>query len=677
MATIRNAIHITDGMSPALRNMSRSLDDVIQNFEGLQRQSSQAIDNNSIKQARDELNRTGAEFDRIEREIHEAGREQKQFNRDIRDGEKNADGLGNKIKSLVGAYAVLHAARKSKAAAQDWMAAADLQTQAETQLATVMGQRMGTVDIEAVLDITSAQQSAGVLGDEIQLMGAQQVATFLETEDALHALIPAMNNLAVQQKGVNATSQDMVNIGNMMGKVMQGQVGALTRVGISFTEAEEAVLKYGTEAERAAMLAQVIENNVGNMNEVMAATPQGQIQQMRNAWGDVHEMLGYQIYPAVMRVMEALTNGMGSAEHIMMAFAGGIAFALDILVHLINGAVWLADVIANNWSWIQPVIVGITGALIAYKVATMAMTVAQWALNAAMSVNPIMLLVMAVAVIIGALYKWVQANGGLRASIMTLQHYSLVAWDGMRIGATWMVNKVLNGWDNMRIGTRSLSTGIQNIFGDMRAGSLSIIESMVNGAINLINKMIKAVNKVPGVSISAIEAVTFGTEAQIQNEAEKQARNAALDEYRSERQAERDARDQNLADMIEQSRIDAEDRRMKIDQVRADAEAKDREKEMLNLGADFDQMHNELESIDHHTAGIKDAVTMTAEDLKYLKDLAEQEVINRFTTAEVKVEMKNDMQVSSNMDLDGVVTYLEDKLTETLQVVAEGVPVGV
>ena len=71
-----------------------------------------------------------------------------------------------------------------------------------------------------------------------------------------------MNNLLAQQKGLNATQTDAVNIGNLMGKVMQGQTSALTRVGISFTAAQEEVLKYGNEQEKAAMLAQVITDNV-------------------------------------------------------------------------------------------------------------------------------------------------------------------------------------------------------------------------------------------------------------------------------------------------------------------------------------------------------------------------------------------------------------------------------
>ena len=104
--------------------------------------------------------------------------------------------------------------------------------------------------------------------------------------------MPAMNNLLAQQKGYNATGQDAVAIGNLMGKVMQGQVSALTRVGITFTEAEEKVLKYGTESERAAMLAQVITNNVGEMNAKLGATDIGKQVQLEAKLGDIQDVLG-------------------------------------------------------------------------------------------------------------------------------------------------------------------------------------------------------------------------------------------------------------------------------------------------------------------------------------------------------------------------------------------------
>ncbi|MCM1369827.1 MAG: hypothetical protein NC204_05580, partial [Candidatus Amulumruptor caecigallinarius] len=177
---------------------------------------------------------------------------------------------------------------------QDLSNAYAVQMEAETKLETVMRQRMGATDeqIRGIKDLCSAQQELGVIGDEVQLAGAQQIATFLTTDEALRTLIPAMNNLVAQQKGLNATSGDCVTVANLMGKAMMGQASALRRVGITFSESEEAMLKNGNEQERAAMLAKIITQNVGEMNSALAATDAGKAKQVSNAMGDIKEQLG-------------------------------------------------------------------------------------------------------------------------------------------------------------------------------------------------------------------------------------------------------------------------------------------------------------------------------------------------------------------------------------------------
>lgn len=217
---------------------------------------------------------------------------------------------------------------------QDLADAYAVQEVAETKLAVIMQQRMGATqaEIQSIKDLTSAQQELGVIGDEVQLSGAQQIATFLTEADSLEVLIPAMNNLLAQQKGLNATTQDAVTVGNLMGKVMQGQTSALTRVGITFSEAEEKVLKYGTESERAAMLSQVITNNVGEMNAALAQTESGKQQQLVNTLGDMKETLGSMVNAALPFVtiaahsLTALTNITTLAMGVKKASAAIAAF---------------------------------------------------------------------------------------------------------------------------------------------------------------------------------------------------------------------------------------------------------------------------------------------------------------------------------------------------------------
>lgn len=176
-----------------------------------------------------------------------------------------------------------------------------IQNAAETKLTEIYKTRMGLTDkaAKSTMEYASALQKEGVVGDEVMLSGAQQLATFASTNKTVESLLPAMNNLMVQQKGLNGTQQDATNIANLMGKVLQGQTGALKRVGISFTEEQEAILKTGNEEERAAMLAQVITDNVGDMNKAMLNTPEGRMKQLSNTLGDMQEEIGRALVPVL------------------------------------------------------------------------------------------------------------------------------------------------------------------------------------------------------------------------------------------------------------------------------------------------------------------------------------------------------------------------------------------
>lgn len=197
---------------------------------------------------------------------------------------------------------------------QSYTEANAVQVEAETKLAEVMRQRMDATDseVESIKKLASAQQELGVIGDEVQLAGVQQLSTFINQKSSIEALLPAMNNLLAQQKGLSATGQDAVNIGNLMGKAMQGQTAALRRVGITFNAAQEQVLKYGTESQRAAMLAEVITDNVGNMNAELAKTDAGKAKQISNAIGDMKEEVG--------ALFESIEPAIVAAGELGMAF---------------------------------------------------------------------------------------------------------------------------------------------------------------------------------------------------------------------------------------------------------------------------------------------------------------------------------------------------------------------
>ena len=168
------------------------------------------------------------------------------------------------------------------------------QETAEAKLAQVMRNTMGASDAEfqSIKDLTSAQQQLGVIGDEVQLAGAQELGTYLEKTETLKKLIPVMNDMVAQQYGLEASQESAVGIATMLGKVMEGQVGALSRYGYSFDEVEEKILKFGTEEERATVLAKVVTESVGGMNEALAQTDSGKMAQLSNYLGDIKEQMG-------------------------------------------------------------------------------------------------------------------------------------------------------------------------------------------------------------------------------------------------------------------------------------------------------------------------------------------------------------------------------------------------
>ena len=220
---------------------------------------------------------------------------------------------------------------------------------------------------------------------------------------------------------------------------MQGQVGALTRVGVTFSAAQEKVLKYGNEQERAATLAEVITNNVSNMNAIMANTPQGQIQQMANTWGDIKEVVGARLYPAMMRFFATVNANMPAAETAVMGFAGVLSGIIPIVGQVIESMVVAAGFIQDNWSWLAPIIGGATAALLIYKgaiaasnvvlgisntlksvaaareafktgvtkagtTATFAETAAQYGLNAALLACPLTWIIVGIIALIAIIY---------------------------------------------------------------------------------------------------------------------------------------------------------------------------------------------------------------------------------------------------------------------------------
>ena len=261
------------------------------------------------------------------------------------------------------------------------------QAQAEQKLGEIYKSRMGVGKkaVKSTLQLASAQQKAGVVGDEVQIAAAQQLATYAKYPSTVNTMLPALNDLLVQQKGLNGTQEDATSLANLFGKAMMGQTGALKRAGISFTEAQEEVLKYGTEEEKAAMIAEVVQQNVGNMNEEFAKTDAGKIQQAKNALGDMGEEIGAILLPAVADLVGWLQDNLlpkiqklidFMKEHpqiakFALAFAlitaalGPVLMIVGSFISMIGGIITIAPVLAAAFGAISLPVLGVVAAIAA------------------------------------------------------------------------------------------------------------------------------------------------------------------------------------------------------------------------------------------------------------------------------------------------------------------------
>ena len=267
--------------------------------------------------------RAGADFSAITKQSKIASGSMKKMSTSI-------SGSAGIIKKALGGIAAAVSVAAIVSAAKDAKEAYDKQAEAEARLARVMRNTMqaSAAEIKQIKELCSAQQALGVVGDEVQLAGAQELATYLSTTDALKKLIPVMNDMTTQQYGYKVTAEQATNIATMMGKVMEGQTGALSRYGYYFTEAEERILKFGTEAERAATLASIVESSVGGMNQALAQTPTGRLQQLSNTLGDIKEQFGKAVttvLTAFLPALNAVASLLGSIANLATRAAQAIA----------------------------------------------------------------------------------------------------------------------------------------------------------------------------------------------------------------------------------------------------------------------------------------------------------------------------------------------------------------
>ena len=173
------------------------------------------------------------------------------------------------------------------------------QYESEVKLYTIMRQRMNASeeDFNAIKNLARETEKYGVLKDRVILKGAQELASFVNTRQEIEKLLPAIANLVVQQNGYNATADQMRQITTSIGKMLNGTVSGLSKLGLAFTDSEKKMLKSNDMAAKVNLIYGKINEKVGDMNRAMGLTNLGAIMNLQNRIESVNEELGRLMQP--------------------------------------------------------------------------------------------------------------------------------------------------------------------------------------------------------------------------------------------------------------------------------------------------------------------------------------------------------------------------------------------
>ena len=658
MALIKSQLVLSDAMTGPLRSINKAMNLVLNSLESMQDAVGRPIDTASFDNARQELARMSQQLDEFDNQAHKTG---------------------NTLNTLLRTLGLVTIARKAfdvlKAGVDYASDLAEVQNVVDVTFgnaaSTVNSWSKTTLNAYGMNEV-SAKRYVGTMGAMLKSSGLAGDAIVGMSQDmvGLAGDMASFYNLDLEtafqkiRSGISGETEPLKQLGINM-SVANLEAFALSQ-GIdksyqSMTQAEQVMLRY---------------------NYLMATTgdAQGDFARTSDSWANQTRLLS-----------ESWTQFTGIlAEQLLPALTTVVSWMNKIVSFLTENA----DTVMEVLFAVGAAIGVIAAALLVWKIVTLAQAAAQWVLNSSLMGSPITWIVLAIAAVVAALAAWIHRVGGLTNAWNICKAALLVAWAAIKVawyavvyGFMWGVNKVLNFVDSLKLCWQKAGVAIANFMGDMKVSVLTILQNMINGAIDLINKFIGTLNKIPGVNIKAIEHVTFAATAAAENEAAKQARADGLAAYEDDIAAAKAARDRdlqghkdNLDNAAEELATATNDLAELYVASRAEATAKSNAEDTATssvldaIGTDTEGIANNTGSAAGSAGDIASTLDTASEDLKYLRDIAERDAVNRFTTAEVKIDMTGmTNKIDGSTDLDGVIRELTEGFTEALQTAAEGV----
>lgn len=708
MGTIRTAIALYDGVTSPLQSMHKAMGVVLNTFESMQQASGRAVDTAAIREAREEWAKAGTAFDAIEENIRNANNEQQKFNNSIRGGNNSANGLLSTIKKIAVAAGGIVGINKVQNIS-DKLAS----TKARLNLLVDDG---GSVDVLEQKIMASAQRSRSVYFDTASAVAKLGLNAGNAFNGDMNQVIAFMEQVNKQFVIGGATAQEQSNAmiqltqamaagalrGEELNSILDG-APSIARAIEKYMGIAEGSIK--TVAQEGKVTAEVVKNAMF----AMADETNAKFDSMPKTWAQIWAGMknrALSMFAPILTKINQIANST-KFQQVTTALINGLAGVANIASSVLDILISIASVIVDNWSWIQPIIMGIVAAMLIYNGvalatniimgiqatakavhaaatameagATFTATVAQQGLNAALLACPLTWIILLIIAVIAAIYAACAAvakfTGVANSGFGVICGGIMVVIAFFKNLGLSVANIALGIWNALGACASNIGTAFHNVISNVQGWFYNLLST----ALTVVAGICEALNKLPfvefdysGITNKASEYAAKSAEAYGNVEEYKSVADAfnegmsTFDTFQDGWAADAfasgavwgDGVADKVSGMFDFSALDS----MGADSLDA-----------FNLGNDLDSIYGNTGDIANNTAATADALDIAEEDLAYLRDIAEREAINRFTTAEIKVEQHNENHISKDADLDGIMDAWANDFAEKLEVSEEGV----
>ena len=712
MATIRTAIALYDGVTAPLKSMHKALNIVLNSFEAMQRASGNAVDTSSIREAREELARAGAAFDSIEENIREAGNQQDRFNRRIRDGTTAADGLWGKLKGIAATVGGLAATKKILGLSDDLASS-------KARLNLIVDDGGSLAELEKKI-MASAQRSRSAYFDTasaVASMGANAKAAFNGNDEIIAFMEQINKQFVIGGASAQGQAAAMLQLtqamaagalrGEELNSILENAPGIARAIESYMGVAEGSIKKY---AEQGLITAEVVKNAMF----AAADETNAKFESMPKTWAQIWTSMQNKALSIFNPILTKI-NQIGNSERFTKVTDGiinGLAGIASVATAVLDLMINVASVVVDNWSWLSPIILGVAAALGVYygrlllvkgaelasaavsgavavakgimAAATMLVTGATWAqvtaqygLNAAMYACPIVWIIILIIALIALFYAAVAAVNHFAGTsvsatgIICGAFMAALAFIGNIFVALW--NLVVDVFVMIYNLVATVANFIGNVFNDPVGAVCRLFFDLADTVLSILQALASAIDTIFGSNLSgAVQGwrdslggwvdSTFGKGEEVMEKLNADDMKLGRFEYGAAFDlgySFGEGVEDTIGGLFDFSAMDSLGAADGLD--------------AFNLGNTLDGIYGNTGDTAGNTAAMSDALDIAEEDLAYMRDIAEREAINRFTTAEIKVEQHNENHISKDTDLDGIMDAWANDFAEKLDVSEEGV----